>query len=94
MHRLSVSRFPDIQTGVKYSIDVSAGTYTDVPVTFERPFASTPTCFCSLRTPSEFASYGSINPVPINASTNGFTIRFYNNSSNGAVPSINWLAIA
>ena len=82
-----------MQAGAKYSIDVVSGTYTDVPVVFERPFASTPVCFCCLRTASSYSSYGSINPVPINASAEGFTIRLYNDSDKGAVPSINWVAI-
>lgn len=79
--------------GTKYSIDVLSGAYTDVPVVFDRPFAAMPTVFCSLRTASQYSSYGSINPVPINASTEGFTIRLYNDSDKGAVPSINWVAI-
>lgn len=79
--------------GTKYSVDVLPGAYTDVPVAFDRPFASTPMVFCCLRTASQYSSYGSINPVPINASTEGFTIRLYNDSDKGAVPSINWVAI-
>lgn len=50
-------------------------------------------CFCCLRTASQYSSYGSISPVPINATATGFTIRLYNDSDKGAVPSINWVAI-
>ena len=82
-----------MQVGEAYVIEVASKSFVDRKVTFPEAFPGTPRVFCSMRTKSQYTSYGSITPVPVDASASGFTIRLYNDSDIGAQPSVNWLAV-
>lgn len=72
---------------------VSANSYVDIPVTFQREFSSSPRVVCSLGTNSTSADMGSFAIAPMAPTKTGVTIRVYNNSSSSRVPAINWIAI-
>lgn len=86
----------EIQYGELSSRDVSASGYCDTSVTFAKAFTANPFVTVCLVSSSESSAYGSITcAVKLNSiSTNGFTIRAYNNSSSTRQPDFAWMAVS
>ena len=84
-----------IQCGVKTGSTVATHSYSDFTVTFPTPFPSIPTVCVSLYTSSTGYGMGSVSAVVCvgTVSTTGFTIRCYNNDSEGRNPAYTWIAI-
>lgn len=84
-----------MQCGVKTGSTVAAHSYADFVVTFPTPFPSVPTVCVSLYTSSTGYGMGSVSAVVCvgTVSTTGFTIRCYNNDSEGRNPAYTWIAI-
>ena len=84
-----------MQCGVKTGSTVAANSYGDFTVTFPTPFPSIPTVCVSLYTSSTGYGMGSVSAVVCvgTVSTTGFTIRCYNNDSEGRNPAYTWIAI-
>lgn len=84
-----------MQCGVKIGSTVAANSYGDFAVTFPTPFPSIPTVCVSLYTSSTGYGMGSVSAVVCvgTISTTGFTIRCYNNDSEGRNPAYTWIAI-
>lgn len=84
-----------MQCGVKTGSTVAAHSYGDFAVTFPTPFPSIPTVCVSLYTSSTGYGMGSVSAVVCvgTVSTTGFTIRCYNNDSEGRNPAYTWIAM-
>lgn len=84
-----------MQCGVKTGSTVATHSYGDFTVTFPTPFPSIPTVCVSLYTSSTGYGMGSVSAVVCvgTVSTTGFTIRCYNNDSEGRNPAYTWIAI-
>lgn len=84
-----------MQCGVKTGSTVETHSYGDFTVTFPTPFPSIPTVCVSLYTSSTGYGMGSVSAVVCvgTVSTTGFTIRCYNNDSEGRNPAYTWIAI-
>ena len=84
-----------MQCGVKTGSTVATHSYSDFTVTFPTPFPSIPTVCVSLYTSSTGYGMGSVSAVVCvgTVSTTGFTIRCYNNDSEGRNPAYTWIAI-
>lgn len=84
-----------MQCGVKTGSTVATHSYSDFTVTFPTPFPSIPTVCVSLYTSSTGYGVGSVSAVVCvgTVSTTGFTIRCYNNDSEGRNPAYTWIAM-
>ena len=84
-----------MQCGVKTGSTVATHSYSDFTVTFPTPFPSIPTVCVSLYTSSTGYGMGSVSAVVCveTVSTTGFTIRCYNNDSEGRNPAYTWIAM-
>lgn len=71
----------------------NAGSYTDLSITFNKTFNSTPIVVSSLATTSTAPGVGNISTSPINITTTGCSIRVFNNDTSNRTPKINWIAI-
>lgn len=93
----SVNVGPDVQFGqTADSFTVGASTYTDKAVTFPRAFSNKPVVCVEMVTSSTGANNGeiTIGVVPESITVNGFTARFWNNSTSQRSPIMSWIAVA
>lgn len=84
---------PAIQYGYTSIGAVTGGTYKDVNVTFDSPFADAPHVECTMVSSSTSPTMGSIECTPINITATGFTIRCFNDTTAQRSPGCNWIAI-
>ena len=84
-----------IQSGYVVAQSVSSGSYKDIQVTFPVPFESAPHVLVNLFSDSTGVGMGNVTAVVLynTITTNGFTIRCYNNDSVGRVPAYLWIAV-
>lgn len=82
-----------IQAAYTDNISVNANSYKDVQVKFLKKFLSPPAVIASLRTFSDSPAYGNISVACNNITTQGFTMRVYNDNTSGRQPSFCWVAI-
>lgn len=87
------TRLSRIQGGVVPAVQVSAGSYTDVSVTFPREYDTVPSVICGIYSSSTAGAIGSFTISAINITTTGFTARYFNNSSSERTPAGRYIAI-
>jgi hypothetical protein len=83
-----------VQCGRTESITVSKTKYSDVAVTFSTPFTEAPTVMLTIETSSVAYAMGSFLPtlLPGSITTDGFTMRLFNNTGSNRTFYVNWLA--
>ena len=83
-----------IRSGTIPSTSVSAGSYADVPVTFNNPMAGKPKVVIGLLSASTSPELGLFSVAALSESATGFTCRFFNGNSSGyRLPEARWVAI-
>lgn len=82
----------EIQIGSVASTTIPAGSYVDIPVTFDATMGGTPMVLCSLYSASTSSDLGSFSVAGIDPTASGFTCRVFNNSSNSRAPGIRYAA--
>lgn len=72
---------------------VGAGKIVNIDVQFDTPFETVPKVFLSMVSTSSSVGMGNVSMVPISVTTDGFTLRCFNNDTAGRSPAYNYLAI-
>lgn len=88
-----IGKYDLIQGGSVTAIEVPANSYTDVSVTFAKPFSSAPSVICGIYSSSTAGAIGSFTVSAINITATGFTARYFNNSSSARTPAGRYIAI-
>ena len=91
--KTATNTIPEIRTGSVSLGTCAAGTYTDVPVSFDTAMTGAPKVVVSLVSTSTAAGMGNISLSAINVTNAGFTCRCFNNDASGRIPSISYIAI-
>lgn len=84
---------PEIRTGYETIGSVPANSYTDFSITFGSAMAGTPRVIVNLVSTATTPTMGSFHACAINASTTGFTVRIFNNTSSARSPAIRYVAM-
>ena len=84
---------PEIRTGYESVGSIPANSYTDVPITFGSTMGGTPRVFVDLVSTATTPTIGSFHACAISASTTGFTVRIFNNTSSARSPAIRYVAM-
>lgn len=87
------NRLKDIQYGRAGLGTITANSYKDTEVTFDREFLNAPLVFVDFNYTGTAPSFGSFQVCAINITTTGFTIRAFNNTNTDRSPSSRWVAI-
>ena len=89
-----LEQMPVVDRGTVTTIGtVAANTCTDVPVSFSKTFEEIPTVMLTIRSSSTAGGMGRTMASAINATTTGFTLRFFNGDSSDRTPYCQWLAV-
>ena len=91
--RFIYNQIPVIKKGIVSGYDMAANAITADNVVFDKPFPNAPNVQVTLYSASGNKSLGSTHIAISNVSTNGFTWRFFNNTSSAYSPYIYWIAI-
>ena len=73
---------------------VTAGSYKDYNVTFNKVFSVIPKVVASFQSTSTAGAFGRCTLGIVSTSTTGFTVRVFNGDSSGRGPNIDWVAVA
>ena len=82
-----------IETGTITGSSVSANSYKDYTVTFNKSFASVPIVTASFQSTSTAGAFGNCTLGIVSTSLTGFTVRVFNGDASGRAPNINWIAV-
>ena len=83
------------QSGTTEAIEIAPNSIKTVDVVFKKPFNTTPTVVCTLKSGSSLATYGDLTAFVDYVSTtkNGFKIKLSNAcTTSSAKPNISWIA--
>lgn len=83
-----------VRSGYVRATEVANNATSDVEVTFDEPFDSTPEVVACLSGVSTAYQYGLISVGVVSVSASGFTLRFYNAGAGPREPSARWVAVA
>ena len=86
-------RLPIVQSGHLGGASVSANSYLDRTVTFDKAFPSAPTVVCSIASTATAGALGSFSVSANSITTTGFTARVFNASSGSRTPGVDWIAV-
>ena len=82
-----------IESGTITGSSVSANSYKDYEVTFNKSFSSAPIVVACFQSTSTAGAFGNCTLGVVSATTTGFTVRVFNGDSSGRAPNINWIAV-
>lgn len=82
-----------IQVGATSVGTVAANSYTDISITFDKPFGAVPSVMVCLNSNSTSPKMGLMTVATLSRSTTGFEARIFNADSSSRSPWINWMAI-
>lgn len=83
----------NIQAGNTNGEAVAAKSYTDVAITFARPFASAPNVVVGFSTQTSGYKMGGLSCSARDVTDTGFTIRVFNSTDEDRTPSEQWIAV-
>ena len=84
---------PTIESGTITGSSVSANSYKDYEVTFNKTFSSAPIVVATFQSTSTAGAFGNCTLGIVSASATGFTVRVFNGDASGRGPNINWIAV-
>lgn len=77
----------------EHGYSVKAYSYIDIPIEFTQTFNKAPHILVSLYTQSINMNMSQVTVCALNSTTDGFTVRVFNNSPSELAPAIEWLAL-
>lgn len=81
------------ESGTITGSSVSANSYKDYEVTFNKSFSSAPIVVACFQSTSTAGAFGNCTLGIVSTSATGFTVRVFNGDASGRGPNINWIAV-
>ena len=81
------------ESGTITGSSVSANSYKDYEVTFNKSFPSAPIVVACFQSTSTAGDFGNCTLGIVSTSATGFTVRVFNGDASGRGPNINWIAV-
>lgn len=72
--------------------NVSANSYKDIPVTFDKAFDAVPSVVVCLNSNSTSPKMGLVTAAVLSRSTTGFVVRVFNADTSTRTPFVDWVA--
>ena len=81
------------ESGTITGSSVSANSYKDYEVTFNKSFSSAPIVVACFQSTSTAGAFGNCTLGIVSTTATGFTVRVFNGDASGRAPNINWIAV-